>query len=566
MALSTVEIADVVKYGSIRDQPGYMLPPEAWTLALNMQINGEGLEKMFGWVTGVVPHPPLAAPAYVIPALAQGFDLSNTDLHQTWVYLSLTKAFVFDPTIGLTANDEITGSPDFTTQFSEQWQHTQLGSVLIINNGVDIPRQNMNPRPDSAFALLQNWPTEVVTPGVDYIVRAKIIRAFGPFLVAFNIRKAGGLTRLPHMVKWSHPADPGSVPISWDHTDPTRDAGEVELPDHQAGVIVEALPLGDTMFIYKENSIWRMRFIGGRFIFDVGKAAWVTTQGCIAMNCVGITSDGTRHIVCGQDDIYWHNGSQVVSILTDRQRRRLFDEFDTNNAAKAFMMDYPSRKQMYFCYPTSGSVYPNRALVIHYGRGEPWPITEMDGVTFRGGTMGETDVPDILEPGGETWEDAPTAWTVDDGPWSTQTGAGQGRRRLVTWNTDASKIYIMDQGSTRDGLVFNGTAQRTGLSLLGRKRSGEWIVDYQVMKLFDEIWPKLQGGPVNLRLGVSKRVEGPTLWGNVDSFNPATDISTYLGPVSGRAGAVEYSSSNWFRIDGYKLVLAKMGEWPTRIE
>jgi hypothetical protein len=530
VAQQIIEINDVSKHGAIRDVPGYMLPPEAWTLGMNMQVVDDGLEKMFGWsqvfgTAGAEPH--FAMP---LSTAAQTF----------WIWTSLTHAFVWD---GL-AHTNITraggGSP-YSASLTEQWNGTLLAGVAILNNGVDVPQAWLTPTAATDLVDLPNWqPT----------VRAKIIRAFGPYLMAFNVTKTG--TNFPHMVKWSHPADPGSVPVSWDETDPTRDAGEAELPDVNAGLIMEALQLGDTMFIYKGSSVWKCRWIGGRFIFDFGKSAWLTTMGILGPRCVATTGDGTRHVVAAQDDVVWHNGSQVVSILNRKQRRRLFNEIDTVNFGASFMLDNPLRKQMMFCYPSSGMLVPDRALVMHYGQGDQWPVTEMDGITFRNGTVGPVE-----GASDETWVGPDVEWSLDDGPWSTLE-----RRRVIVLNPAASKFMVLDSGDTRDGTVFTGTLQRTGLALLGRRRSGEWIVDHQKMKLFDEFWAKIQGGPVNIRLGAAMRVDGPVTWGSTIPFDPTIHVNGYSGPVSGRGGAIEFSSIPWFRLDGYKVVISEMGEWP----
>src|SRR5258706_476813 len=81
---------------------------------------------------------------------------------------------------------------------------------------------------------------------------AKIIRSFGPYLLALNVTKGANI--YPHMVKWGHPADPGSVPSSWDETDETKDTGEKDLPDVTAGVIQDGLPLQGNFYVYKEGS------------------------------------------------------------------------------------------------------------------------------------------------------------------------------------------------------------------------------------------------------------------------------------------------------------------------
>ena len=63
--------------------------------------------------------------------------------------------------------------------------------------------------------------------------------------------------------------------MSWDITDATKDCGEIDLPDVNSGVIQEMLPLSNYMYVYKETSTWRGRFVGGRAIFDFGENPWL---------------------------------------------------------------------------------------------------------------------------------------------------------------------------------------------------------------------------------------------------------------------------------------------------
>jgi hypothetical protein len=119
----------------------------------------------------------------------------------------------------------------------------------------------------------------------------------------------------------------------------------------------------------------------------------------------------------------------------------------------------------------------------------------------------------------------------------------------------------MDKGGTRDGTVFDSMLRREGLAVMGRKRNGEWIVDHQFRKLAGRLWPKVQGGPINIRLGAQETVNGGVGWGPALEFNPATQVTSDNEPISGRAIAVEFSSTNGWRVDGYKVDIKKLGQF-----
>lgn len=528
---NAVEINDLGSIGAVSDTPAYQLPPEAFTNLQNCRIINGGIEGLPGWEQ--IFGTPLEAPRWAMPI--------RTAAATFWLYTSLTKAYGFDGTTHTNITRQTAAvDVNYTATDGFQWNGTLLGGIPVFNNGVDVPQFWAPTMLAQKAQDLTNWPATL---------RAKVIRAFGPFLIAIGITKAG--TSFPHMVKWSHSADPGSLPTSWDETDPTKDTGEVDMPDVDAGILLDMLPLANLMYLYKENSVWRARFVGGRSIFDFGQSAWLQTTGLLAPRCVCVTGDGTRHVWASQDDIMFHDGNKVRSLLTDKQRRRLFNEIDTNNFNNSFIFCNPTVNEIWFCYPSGGTdPFPTRALVLNYTNGgDSWPITEVDGITFRNATIGP-----IEGATDETWEANENLWDDDDGPWSELA-----RRRVVLVGTAATKFYNMDKGATRDGTVFTKTVRREGLALLGKKRNGEWIVDFNRRKLADMLWPKIQGDLCRVRIGSQERVDGSITWNPAINFNPLTQSFCNPGPVEGRAIAIEFATEGSFRIDGYNFDVMDLG-------
>lgn len=525
-----VEIDDSGSIGVITDTPAYQIPPEAWTSGTNVRVVDGGTERLQGW--SQVFGTPGVAPHFAIPV--------RTASASFWVYASLTKIYGYDGTSHTNITRQVAAvDVNYTASDTYQWNGTLLADVPILNNGIDVPQYWPTISLATKMAPLTNWPATL---------RARVVRAFGPFLMALGISKAG--TPFPHTIKWSHPADPGSVPSSWDENDPTTDAGETPLPDVNAGILLDMLPLGDTMYIYKENSVRKARFVGGRDIFDFGKSAWLETTGILAPRCVCITGDGTRQVWASQDDILWHDGNRVRSLLTERRRRELFNAIDTVSYNNCFMFTNPLKGEVWFCFPPSGQTNPTKALVFNYLRGgDQWPIFDADGITFRNASIGP-----VQGASDEQWNQGTDTWADDTGPWSTLQ-----RRRVILCGTDATKFYNMDDGGTRDGVVFTGTLQRLGLSVLGKKRNGEWVVDFDRMKMYDTIWPKLKSGVVSIRIGSQQLVDGPVTWNQAVVYDPTTDIKVDAGPISGRALAIEISGASSWHLDGYKAAIQDIG-------
>lgn len=535
--MTTIDLNDLDRIGSIRDQKPFMLPPEAWTTALNMRVEDGEIKRLLGWeqifgTPGVAPH-------FLMPVVTASAAF--------WMYTSLTKAYGYD---GTTHTDITRAAGDYTASNTREWNGTLLGGVPILNNGVDVPQSWNTISLATDLVNLANWGANV---------RAKVMRAFGPFLIAFHITDTG--SSFPHLVRWSHPADPGSVPSSWDVTDPTKDTGQQDLSDVNAGVIQEALQLGGFMYIYKDNSTWRMRFVGGRKIFDFGEGAWLTTSGILAPRCVCVADNGTKQVVVTQDDVIWHDGNKPQSILDQRWRHTLFNQIDTSNFLNTFVFDNPGKQEVWVCYPSVGMTNPNRALILSYAGGRFGAITEADGINFRNAAVGPVQSPAI-----GTWDSDSITWDDEEGTWDNVE-----RRRVVAAATGDTKFWGLDRGLTRNGSTFTATLQREGISLLGRKRSGEWIVDHQIMKLFLRVWPKITGaGPILVRFATQQLVDGPISWGNYYSFDPTTGtITRPLGvtadplPASGRAIGVEFTTIEAVQwgMSGYKIDLEPMGQF-----
>lgn len=474
---------------------------------------------------------------------APHFSMPITTLTQNyWLYASLNKIFVYDG-ISHTNLTRLTGGVDqnYTVSNGRDWNGTILGGIPILNNGINTPQYWAPISTVQKMQNLTNWPVGMT---------AKILRAHGPFLIAFGLTE-GGIS-FPHRIRWSHPADPGTLPTSWDINDATKDAGQIDLPDVNSGIIQDALQLGNYTYAYKETSTWRGRYVGGRSIFDWGEGPWSASMGLISPRCVALTGDGLRHVVATQDDIVWHNGNTIRSILNNRQRRRLANEISTEHYGNSFLFNNPLNDEMWFCYPAGGDEFPSKALILNYSDAESWAITEADGITFRHAAIGLIEITSE-----ETWEDNPTeTWEEGDDPWSSLE-----RRRVVLSAPVSSKFLVLDKTGQRDGVPFTSTLQRTGLSMIGRKRTGEWIVNHRIRKLMQRLWPKIQGAAVEVRVGSSEVVNGSILWSDYVPFDPSVEVTADVPLISGRGLSVEFRSTQFFRLDGYKVDIAELGEF-----
>lgn len=543
MPAITLDINDLK--GVARDTPAYQLPPEMWTEIVNMRCIDNAIECMGGW-TNCFGSPSLpAAPHFLMPIV--------NSAQVWWLWTSLTNAFVWN---GSTNTDITRLSGQYTAANTRDWNGTIIGGIAVLNNGADAPQYWPGFSIGTKLVPLVAWPSGA---------KIAVLRAFQNYLVGINYTVGG--SNYPHLVKWSQSVDdPGTIPQSWDETDVNLDAGEYDLPDVNSGILLDARVLGSRLFLYKERSIWSMRYVGGLPIFAFD--SFSEQAGILAPRCVTTTADGRKHVVATQEDIIVHNGiSDPVSMLDKRMRRTVFSNIDTANYLNSFMFTNPEWNEVWFCYPEPGNVNPNRALIINTRTGDLTEVDKQGGVFFRNAASGLVDT--AIGITGKTWATVTGTWTSITGSWGERK-----RNRTVIANTDHALIHYMDNetSSFRSGESFSAHMRRTGISLVGRKRSGEWIVNHEIYKFVDRIWPKIktrhnQYGEANalteIRIGTQDIVDGPVTWGPYQPFNPTSQVAFDVC-ASARALAIEFklpeADPSW-RLEGYRITLTPDGQF-----
>lgn len=524
--MGLVRTIDLHRFGVIKDIEAHLLPMEAFNLGNNMRISGARMERIGSRTNVMTPSQ--------VPYFIQMIKGNSGQIY--WVYFSLTDAFV--NTGGV--ETEITRvSGDYTAVLASQFNSTLLGGVPIFNTGVDVPQVWLPTSPGTKLVDLPVWDTGN---------RAKVFRAFGPYLNAYNVNIGG--TSYPHLVWWAHPVDPGGTPISWNEADPTRDAGKKDLADTESGPIVDARLLRGSMYIYKERSTWVQRLIGGTFIFSFD--TFLETSGILAPRCVATSGDGKWHMVATQDDVIVHDGNAVIPLLSNRMKRTLFNAIDINSYSTSFCFTHSKFNEIWLCYPETGRTLPNRALIWNYANGSQiGALTEAD-IDFQCAGSGDVDFS-----GTDTW-DSESVMTWDGGPsdfWDSVN-----RQQVVIGKPGQTKLLALDwtAGTTNDGAPITGTLQRESLAIIGRRKDNSEINDFDRRKILRRLWLKGTGGPINVRIGYQTTVGGIVNWSTSQSFDPTTQL--YLDFfVSGVALAVEFSAAVPFSISEYKMDLAVGG-------
>jgi hypothetical protein len=443
----------------------------------------------------------------------------QTDTKRYWIHAGTNKVFADDGT----TRTEITPTTAPTGVIDDRWSATSLGGILVATNGKDLPYfWNGNVATD--FAALTNWDTNE---------RCASIHTFKNYLVALDITKTS--TRFPYMVKWSHAAVPGSLPDSWDETDVTRDAGENDLAE-TPDLIVDALPLGDSLVIYKERSAYSMRFIGQPFIFQFQRLPG--EYGMLAKGCGAVTPKG--HVILANGDIVLNTGQGMESIADGVIRRYIFNNIDSTNYKRAFVCTNPQRNEVLVCFPFAGSDYCNKAAVWNWQSGA-WSLRDLNNATYGSAGLISFEI-------SRTWATDPEEWADDSTTWN-ENEYSPNEARLLISTTD--EIRVFDVGSTDGGVGFTGTLERTGIS----------FDDPYAVKLIRGIRPRIDGTgqtPITIEVGASMVPDGPVMWSSPVQFSVGQDIKADTF-AQGRFLAIRITGSNAYRIRSLDFDLVPSG-------
>lgn len=333
------EIQLIGSPGVVRDSPAHKIIDSAFSDAKNMRFGENGAEALVGDLS-------IFSTASITP-LWLGFFPPITAPH--WVYGNATEMWVFE---GSTHTEITRISGDYAGIPGERWGSTVFNGVGIFNNAVDIPQSWPGFAPATKLIDLPNW---VSTR------RCKSMKSFKNYLVALNLTDSG--VERPYRILWSDSADTGTVPGSWDSTNPATDSREFDLAE-TSDYLVDQLVLGDINIVYKEHSTWGMQYIGPPFYFRFWKI--LSKVGLLTRDCMVNVPFG--HVVVTQDDIILHNGQteSTKSILDAKLRRWLFSSIDTTNYYNCFLLANPIKNEVLFCFPEIGETYATNSIIWNW--------------------------------------------------------------------------------------------------------------------------------------------------------------------------------------------------------
>lgn len=484
------------KFGVITDVDALDLPLGAWSFGLNVRFKN-----------GRVNSAPVWRSVKAIGADPRFVYVSNKASNTSENYIGYLDGRVkaWSPL----SETDVSPVGYVPSPLESAWTATTLAEVVYVNREDRVPWQ-MRPG-DSQFSSLYAWNANW---------RAKILRAFGSALVAFNVTKSG--TRYPTLVKTSDIVEnPGDPPPTWDHTDPTNNATENPLTEMN-GEIRDALALGDVMMIYSTSETWSMRQDGSDNVYAYRKLPF--TGGAVNTNCV--VEVNNRHYVFGKDDIWMHDGLSKTSIIEGRNKDFLFNSLNAKKADKFFVCHDPAKSEISFNY-ISGDEYVsfngngcNRAAVFNYVN-DTWTFDDIP-LTFHADYT-------VVASGSMTWDNVAQTWETIGGSWQ---DLEDGFKRALIYVGETSvphgltaKVYARDEYG--DGSIVNYPVDTTATK--GALIERLWIdlddldEDLRGYKHITKVYPlgrlEPDAEPWLFSFGVSDKTNEPPVFSDPQSYD-----------------------------------------------
>lgn len=523
--MDSIKLRDLGKLGIITDIRPSEIPDGAWSSGNNVSFRDGILQRIAGEID-IFDDPDL------IPENVQFYPDPQSG-KAYWIYAGPDKTSG-DFGIGnwdgsqhnlLTASD--IGSA-YTN--GNGWTSGAIAGVPYFNNGSGAPWVWLRTGADLKTSV------EQVSTWVSGM-KAMYVRSFLNFWILMDITE-GSNARNPSRLIWSHPAAPYSVPASFDITDPAYLTGDKTLGD-TSDYIVDCMALRGINVVYKRNETWAMR--------PSSSASQVFTFDRIFPN-VGLLGprlvcsfQGDKHFCVTNDrDIIIHNGNTRESIADNKNRKIIFDNIDEDNFIRSFVKLHQQKNEIWFCYPTSGNTYCNKAAIWDYKRNN-WTFRDLQNATDMAFGIPDVD-PTVYD---DAWDTGPNiTWEADNKSWDEFISSLLLAQSLLS---TSERFVAPDKGTTFSGTDFNAYVERIGITFDEPRRRKEVI----------SLFPEINGDPVTISIGASDYVDGPYSW-QARQFDPRSDHKISFRK-NGRYLGLRISGSGQWRVGDMDLNMILRG-------
>ncbi|QGH73560.1 MAG: hypothetical protein [Siphoviridae sp. ct7UA22] len=408
---------------------------------------------------------------------------------------------------------------------SKEWSVTEFNGYVVACNGKNFPYYYDFADADSVLKILPEWPEELVP---------QKLSSMSGFLVFMGLVSDG--TFANQLIVWSDAAELGSLPDNYNWADPTSRAGFYSLPDFEE--FVAAVLLNKSLIIYRTNSIYEMRFIGGTLVFSIEQRF----EGKTLISSKAVAAKGRLHYCIGENEFYVHDGSSEQVFDVRPVSDYYFNTVNPDYAYLTQMVYDQSQQRLHICYPSGNDTLCTRDLFFDF-KSNCWSLELLDGYSYIGDVFISSTPQLIYEDANMTFEDSTDDFNLVYDKFS--------NNRLVYFNGSIFQVGGESQ-------VKQATLTRNLVAYTTQDTSGTTTVKRNLQLLITELWPKLYSGQVQFRLGFSETPLGTITWSDWVSTNGLDRLDFFL---SGLYLHLQIRNEGQdFTLNGYMLQAAPTGK------
>lgn len=407
---------------------------------------------------------------------------------------------------------------------SKEWSVAEFNGYVVACNGNNFPYYYDFASPESPMKVLPNW-SEALVP--------KKLSSMSGFLIFMGLVSDG--TFANQIIIWSDAAELGALPSNYNWADPTSRAGFYSLPDFEEFVAAELL--NKSLIIYRTQSIYEMRFIGGTLVFSIEQRFKDKTL----FSSRAVATRSRIQYCIGENEFYAHDSLADTTFDTKPISEYFFDNVNREYSYRVQMVYDASAERIHIFYPHGEATLCNRDLFFDFKTG-CWSLAVLDGYSYVGTELISGTQHLTYEEANMSYEDSTDDFSLIYAPFS--------RDKLVYYNAS-----IWQVGG--ESPVLPCMLARSIVAYNAQDQSGSVTVKRNLHVLVTEIWPKLSNGTLQFRLGFSQTAEGAVTWSEWQTAESNMRIDLF---ESGTYMHIEMrNQSQDFTLNGYMLNVANIG-------
>lgn len=510
-----IELGQLGAGGLIEDVKPYDLPPNIFSDTLNVEFDNYVIKPMVKEVEVFDPLPETREPIAFIQAFVGG---------NIFVYLAACEDSVWLWYMDTWYDVTPAGFND-----SLEWNLFTFNGYVILHSPNNYPFY-LNPFDfHKPLEVIPSWPEAYFS---------QYLFGYSGFLIGLGLTSSDGYFD-KQIVFWSNIAEIGQLPADFAFSDPTSRAGFVTLEDSES--FIAAKELQNFYVIYREKSIYNIRFIGGNSVFAFERKVRNTSL----LNRLSVVEFDNLHFFIGKDNFFVYDGFTAQPIGEGRVTNTFFKTAKLSLVQVQLDADL---QRIFIYYGLQADTKCTFAYIMPYKIGLFFKREVNGGQAFSAGY-----VPASYN--AIAWEDLTVSWNDWQDTW--EIIYDDDRNSKLLWMSGNQAYFIPNSGE-----YLNAYARRLDVALTAQDQAGVMTVNRSLRKLVKKVWPELNIGSLNVRFGTKPFQAGSYVWQDAKPFDPAVKLfQNWI--VNSQFIAVEFNNFNmvtpsYFELTGFKLeVLAK---------